>query len=216
MPSDINFIDHEPRDLRDHERDRPDQDHRGDRHLCRRARRAADVDSGGCRAARRPDARLPRARRLPRGRAGRARARVRVGLRRGGVRRRSLATWSRPTRRRLLQPGGHRARRGHASLRERRARAAPRPAGRTRERRPSARAARRPGGGYRTGALLQSVWRARAGGDDLDPAGSRWVARSTSRSAGGCAGIRTRASRTTRAFRWLPTAYSAGTSSRAR
>ena len=45
-------------------------------------------------------------------------------------------------------------------------------------------------------------------------AGSRWGALSTSRSAGGSTGIRTRASRTTPPFRSPPTACSAGTLSR--
>ena len=47
MPDEITFIDNEPHDLRDHQRDRPDQGRRGHRHLCRRARRAADVEAVG-------------------------------------------------------------------------------------------------------------------------------------------------------------------------
>ena len=45
MPDDINFIDNEPRDLRDHRRDRPDQGRRGHRDLRRRAGRAAHVEA---------------------------------------------------------------------------------------------------------------------------------------------------------------------------
>ena len=173
MPAEINFVDHEPHDLPGHGRDRPDQDHRGHRHLCRRARRAADVEvtwppwREAC--ARILTCGPPRARRLPRVRAGRARAGLRVGLRRGGVRRRARQRGHDQPDGALLQPGGHRVRRGHASVRERRARAAPRELVAHASGVRGARAAGRRGGGHRAGALLQSVWRAGAGGDDLDP-----------------------------------------------
>ena len=110
-----------------------------------------------------------RARRVPRVRAGRARAGLRVGLRRGGVRRRARQRGHDQPDGALLQPGGHRARRGHAPVRERRARAAPRELVAHASGVRDARAAGRRGGGHRAGALLQSVRRAGAGGDDLDP-----------------------------------------------